>query len=255
VNGIYRWGDGAMRVLALHGWFGNGSAGGWGELPGWLGAGYSWAAFDFRGYGARIDEQGRFTIAEIASDAIAVADELGWETFALIGHSMGGKAAFRVLAEAPQRVTSVIGVTPVPATAVAMDEETQTLFSSAASNRDSRVAIVEAPGYSRLTPAFVDSIVNGSLEHSTIEAFGRYFHSWSTDDFSQTLKGLDQPALALVGEHDPSIDVELMEVALAPLLQQFEVEVIPGSGHYPMFETPIALAVAIRRFHAAVAGR
>src|SRR4051794_38129334 len=53
------------------------------------------------------NETGDYSMAEISADALALADELGWETFDLIGHSMGGMAVQRVLADAPDRVRRV----------------------------------------------------------------------------------------------------------------------------------------------------
>ena len=47
---------------------------------------------------------GRFTMDEIAGDTLALADELGWDEFDLVGHSMGGMAAQQVLAAEPRRV-------------------------------------------------------------------------------------------------------------------------------------------------------
>ena len=43
------------------------------------------------------------TIDEIATDALALADELGFASFSLIGHSMGGMAIERIAALAPER--------------------------------------------------------------------------------------------------------------------------------------------------------
>ncbi len=60
---------------------------------------------------------------EAAADAIALADELGWDRFSVIGHSMGAKIAHQVLLQAPDRVRALIGLNPVPATAVPMDAD------------------------------------------------------------------------------------------------------------------------------------
>ena len=56
---------------------------------------------DYRGYGGMRDAPGSFTIDEIAADALALADHLGFARFSLVGHSMGGMAVQRVLSMAP----------------------------------------------------------------------------------------------------------------------------------------------------------
>ena len=57
---------------------------------------------------------------------------MGWERFALVGHSMGGSAVLRVHADAPDRVRAVIGMNPVPASGVPFDEDSWALFDGAA---------------------------------------------------------------------------------------------------------------------------
>lgn len=110
-------GSGPLTVLYLHGWFGSAAAG-WGtEFVDVLDADAATHVFlDQRGYGRRQDEAGEFTLDEIASDALAAADALGAETFAVVGHSMGGSAAQRVLSLAPDRVQAIVGISPAPAT-------------------------------------------------------------------------------------------------------------------------------------------
>ena len=46
---------------------------------------------DLRGYGGRKEVAGEFTMDEAAADAIALADELGWDRFSVVGHSMGAR--------------------------------------------------------------------------------------------------------------------------------------------------------------------
>lgn len=70
---------------------------------------------DLRGYGDRMQTAGEFTVDEVAADALAVADDLGWDRFSMVGHSMGAKFAHRVLLQAPDRVRALVGLNPVPA--------------------------------------------------------------------------------------------------------------------------------------------
>jgi pimeloyl-ACP methyl ester carboxylesterase len=110
-------GSGDHHVLAVHGWFG--SARGWGSLPDYLDrSAYTYAFMDLRGYGERKHVPGEFTMEEAATDAVALADELGWETFSVVGHSMGGKIAHQILLLSPERVRKLAksqadGQTPV----------------------------------------------------------------------------------------------------------------------------------------------
>ena len=240
-------GSGPLHVLALHGWFGSGS--GWGPFSDLLdGDRYSVAFPDFRGYGARRGEDGEFTLAEIAADALAVADELGWSEFVVMGHSMGGTAMQRVLADAPERVRALIGISPVPSTGVPFDEQGWQLFSSAAEDRGSRFAIIDLTTGNRLSSTWVDRMVQFSLDQSDAEAFGAYLEAWARTDFSGEVHGNPVPVLVVVGEHDPALGAPVMQQTFLEQYPNATLEVLPNAGHYAMFETPVALVTSVERF-------
>jgi pimeloyl-ACP methyl ester carboxylesterase len=245
-------GSGAHKVLALHGWFG--SARGWGALPGYLDtSAYTWAFMDLRGYGSRRGEAGEFTMAEAAADALALADELGWDSFSLAGHSMSGQAIQHVLLQAPGRVRKLVGLNPVPATGVPFDADGWALFSGAAASRDNRFAIINFTTGGRLPAAFVNHIVQHSLDQAETAAFGAYLESWARTDFSGQVMASQEagpPAevKVIVGEHDPALSAEVMKQTWLQFFPRAELEVIPNAGHYPMFETPAALAASVEEF-------
>jgi pimeloyl-ACP methyl ester carboxylesterase len=235
------------RVIAIHGWFG--SAGGWGSLPGYLDpSAFTVALMDLRGYGRRKDVSGAFTMAEAAADAIALADELGWDRFSLIGHSMGGKAIQQVLLQAPGRVRRLIAVNPVPASAVPFDERGWALFSSAATDPASRAAIIDVTTGGRLTKTFVDHVVRHSLENSTPEAFAAYLPAWAKADFTESVKGNDAHIKVIVGDQDPAMSAAVMEQTYLEFFPHAELEVLPNAGHYLMYEAPAALAASIEEY-------
>jgi pimeloyl-ACP methyl ester carboxylesterase len=240
-------GSGDHRVLALHGWFG--SALGWGSLPDYLDAAqFTYVFPDLRGYGSRRDEAGEFTMAEAAADAIALADSLGWDRFSLVGHSMSGVAIQHVLLQAPHRVRRLVGVAPVPANGLPLGESEWSLFSSAAASPASRAMIVNHSTGSRLPPAFVDEVVRHSLENSDEAAFGRYLETWGRADILARVKGNEVPVKVITGEYDPTQPAEFMEQAWLQVYPNSELEVLRGTGHYPMYETPVALAASIEEF-------
>jgi pimeloyl-ACP methyl ester carboxylesterase len=240
-------GSGDHHVIALHGWFG--SARGWGPLPGYLDKStFSYVFPDLRGYGSRQDEAGEFTMAEAAADALALADELGWDRFSLVGHSMSGQAIQHVLLAAPDRVRRLVALNPVPATGVPFDDDGWALFSGAAAARENRAAIINMSTGSRLSPAFIDHIVQHSLDNSAEHAFGRYLESWARHDFSDRVRGNPAPVKVIVGEHDPALSAEVMRQTWLAFYPNAELEVLPSAGHYPMMETPAVLATVMEEF-------
>ncbi|WP_285686452.1 alpha/beta hydrolase [Actinoplanes sp. NBRC 103695] len=234
-------GGGPRRVMALHGWFG--SARDWGGLPGLIDIErFSYAFPDYRGYGDRKDVTGEYSIAEIAGDVLALADELGWDTFSLVGHSMGGIAAQQVLATAPGRVERLAGISPVPASGVPFDDDGWALFSGAAENPGNRRAIIDFTTGGRASAHWLDTMVAASLSGSTVAAFGAYLPAWARTDISAEITGSGIPALAIVGAHDPALGEQVMTGTWLKHYPNGRVEVLLDAGHYGMYESPVRLA-------------
>lgn len=240
-------GSGDRKVIALHGWFGdrNAYAAMWPYLDG---GAFSYAFMDYRGYGEAKELKGSYTIEEIAADALGVADELGWERFSLIGHSMGGKAIQRVLLDAPGRVEKLIGITPVPASAVPMDEAGWALFSGAADEPGNRRAIIDFTTGNRLTGVWLDAMVRTSLAVSTRDAFAAYLDAWVKTDLQAAIAGNPVPVKVIAGEHDAALGPDTMRATWMQWYPNAELDVFANAGHYPMDETPVALATSIEQF-------
>ena len=62
------------------------------------------------------------------------------------------------------------------------------------------------------------------------------------------MQGHDHPIKVIVGEHDPSLTADIMKATYMAWYKNAELEVMPNTGHYPMDETPVALATSIESF-------
>ena len=102
-------GDGGRPVMLVHGFTADR-----GEVDGVLGLladrGWHAVAPDLRGHGAsdRPTDAGAYSLELMAGDVLALADELGWDRFALVGHSMGGAVAQLVALDHPERLTGLV---------------------------------------------------------------------------------------------------------------------------------------------------
>ncbi|MFJ5553085.1 alpha/beta fold hydrolase [Streptomyces sp. NPDC093225] len=240
-------GTGPRRAVVLHDWFG--TSANWGSVLDYFDPEeFTYAFLDYRGYGQRKAETGRYGLAEIADDVLELADGLGWDTFSLIGHSMGGKAIQQVLVRAPERVEKLVGLAPVPAAPYEMDDQTHALFYGAAEDPAKRLAILDLVTGNRASRHWLDRMVAHSLEVSRPDAFAGYLASWQTLDLSAAVKGNTVPVLVLVGAYDLALTEEVMRATWQVWYPNAEIRTIPGAGHYPMHETPVTLVTEIEGF-------
>jgi pimeloyl-ACP methyl ester carboxylesterase len=234
-------------VIGLHGWFGDHTT--FDAMRTALSPrDFTYLFPAYRGYGLSKDLTGAYTMAEIAADVIEIADKLGWSRFDLIGHSMGGMAVQRVLADAPDRVRKMVAITPVPASGVPLPPEQEALFAGAARNPQARRTIIDFSTGNRLSGSWLSYMVEHSLNCSTVEAFGAYFQAWSKMNFVDRIKGNSVPTQVIVGAHDASLTPDVMKATYLAWYPNASLEVIDNAGHYPMDETPIALATSIEQF-------
>lgn len=108
ITGLRGDGDGP-RVLALHGWLDNAAS----FIP--LAAhlpGVQLAAPDLPGHGrsAHLAPGAEYTSGVAVNAVLDIADALGWETFSLLGHSMGAGIASLVAASVPDRVRRLVAI-------------------------------------------------------------------------------------------------------------------------------------------------
>lgn len=72
-----------------------------------LGADHELAWFDHRGIGESEPSASLFRMADLAQDALRVADSLGWTDFHVVGVSLGGMVSQELALAAPTRVRSL----------------------------------------------------------------------------------------------------------------------------------------------------
>lgn len=242
-------GSGENYAIVLHGWFGDHT-----EFEPTFNtldkANFSYAFIDHRGYGKSKAIKGDYSIVEMAGDVIELAEDLGWHEFHLVGHSMGGMVAQRVMVDIndADRIKSIVAITPVPACGVPFDEDTTALFYGAITSEDNRRGILDVTTGNRNSSAWLDFMVNSCKETTTVEAYAGYLEAWSKTDFTEDVVGNKTPVCVCIGEFDPAFTKNAMEQTYLTWLPNSELKVMSNAGHYPMLETPVQMVTVMEAF-------
>lgn len=203
---------------------------------------------DCRGYGARLDVPGPYSVEQISRDVQQLADQLGWHAFALVGHSMGGSAMQYVVADVAERVQCMVGIAPVAASGVPFDEKGWALYSAAASDLKARRSVLNALTNRRQSDEWLDTMIATTTEHTRPDALSDYLDSWANTDFSDRIQDKPTPVLVIIGGHDPAIREDNARQTWLRYYPDAQLHVIPDASHFPMFETPQELARTMEEF-------
>lgn len=249
-------------LLLVHGF--GGAKEDWSDHVPALAADHTVVIFDHRGHGASDDpaDPAAYTLDRLVTDTLQVADAAGLDHFRLLGHSMGGMVARKVVIREPERIDALIMMDtcagPIPgfdpelmdlAADVALTQGKDALkelldFAQVLETPAYKQALVDQPGYQE----FVDKKWE-DLSHIMWGAMARELGRQS-DDLDALAAALRGPLMVLVGEQD----VTFVKAA-KPILASFpdaDYALIPDAGHSPQFENAPAWIDAMTKFLASV---
>lgn len=239
-------GTGPEVVVVLHEWLGDHSNYD-GTLP-YLSEGRARYVFaDLRGYGLSQTLTGTYSMAEAAGDVLALMDDLGHQRFHVVGHSMSGMIAQYLAAEWPDRVKSVVAISPVPATGFKADTAALARLRAVLSDDDALRAAVTARTGNRYGQPWLDRKLAVARRAQPAAMLG-YLDMFTGTDFASRMTGLSIPATLIVGAQDiPYYGRAALEPAFRRAFSRLEVATINDAGHYSMVETPVLLASLVER--------
>lgn len=230
------------------------------EIDGLAERGWHAVAPDLPGHGRSAhpdDDPRHYSTRAYAQLVLDLADQLGWDRFVLLGHSMGGVVAQEVALERHERLAGLIlmdtlhGPLDVDRDQV---EKARRIVEVGGIEvllefQRGRDDPMEAPAHRRLVaerPGYADFCARKLAESSPVMYSAVLGELADLPDTLDALRGLDVPTLVLVGEQD---QLFLRHAdALARTVPRARLVTIPDAGHSPQFENQPQWRSAVYEF-------
>ncbi len=269
LTGLRGGNENGAKVIALHGWLDNAAS--FVPLAAHLPESLDFFARDLPGHGrsAHLGPGAEYTAAVAINAVLDAADALGWERFALLGHSMGAGIASLVAAAVPQRVARLVAIEALGALAETTERTTARMREAIAAARalpgkNLRVfSSLDAPVRARVQANLLgEAAARLLVERGVREVEGGYV--WSTDprltlptlmrlgeaQIDDVVANIGCPTRVVYADPPQSYFPEPLRSRRAAHLPDGELFVIPGTHHLHM-EEPAAVAAVVGGFLAA----
>ena len=210
--------------------------------------------FDNRDVGRSSEADGPYEIADMARDALALADALELESFHLLGYSMGGAIAQEMACQAPDRLrTLTLSVTFAAGGAwartlsevwsarvhkVSREEHIDELL--LLTHSEELFENADAIGYMR-------GLMLDNPYPQSPDAFARQLAASSRHDTRDRLRSLSIPTHVIGAEHDILVPVWKSR-ELAELIPDAKLTLIEGAPHSALIERAEQFNAAVLEF-------
>ncbi len=210
---------------------------------------FTYAFTEVRGYGESRNLPGEFTPTEAARDILALADNLGWQRFHIVGHSMSGMLAQRVVLDGGERIKSAVLNTPVAASGLSFTPEGFAIISGSIDDNGLLAEAFDALTGSRLCREWVDFKIRQTRATRSQVAQTAYLKNLTDMGFLSDIDGNTTPMLVIIGEFDMEpFTLATAETTFKKWYPNAEIALCGNAGHYPQQEAPVFVATVMNEF-------
>ncbi len=193
--------------------------------------------FDNRDVGQSKQADGPYEIADMARDALALADHLELDTYHLVGMSMGGAIAQEIALQAPQRLrTLTLVVTFAGGGNWAAERSRVWSAIRGLIDRDTHLDWLLLYGMSEQfyedpdRIAYSKQLMRANPHPQSVEAFQRQVEASGRHETRDRLATISVPTHVIGGEHDTLVPVWKSK-EIAELIPGADYTVLPGAPH------------------------
>jgi pimeloyl-ACP methyl ester carboxylesterase len=235
-------------LIFLHGNLG--SARWWQPMLSRLPQGWRGLAPDALGYGLseRSDELTRQSVPARLRDLIAIIQALNLPPVHLVAHSTATPVAIEYTLMAPEQVSTLTLMGPVPATGVKTPAEAYPLLERLSSDPEmlAEALHASAPHLPQDDALFTSSLeALAGLAPLTLSAIARGLDAWQP---GERLRQLTLPVMLVRGQDDIMLEEKEAHLTLLAIPGAGNLEIIHGAGHCPMIETPETMVQLLINF-------
>lgn len=205
-------------------------------------------AVDMRGQGESGDVPASFRVDELASDVVALMDQLGILRATVVGHSYGSLVAQAVFATAPSRVEKLVLMGAVSRGSLPSLSELRDVIVGlpdpmpAEFAREFQQSTITQPVH----PWFLERVIGESRKLSKL-AWAGIADGWQDADYRDELAAAQPPTLILWGDRDQYFKRDVQDELVAALPNARFVT-FEGVGHAVHWEEPRGVAEELIRF-------
>jgi 3-oxoadipate enol-lactonase len=208
--------------------------------------------FDNRGIGTSTDVPGEFSVVDLANDAVALLDGLGWESAHVMGISLGGMIAQELVLDVPNMVrTLVIGCSYCGGEGSSLAAPGPMAMLEAMSGGDAE-ASVRAAYLANLSSTYTADESHYAAFHDSalsvaapVPVIMRQAQAAFVHDTSARLPSVSTPTAVIHGTEDDMLVFSNGQL-IASLIPTAALHTLDGVGHLFWWERPEQTVAIVR---------
>jgi pimeloyl-ACP methyl ester carboxylesterase len=237
------------RIVFVHGV--GASLESWDGVVAALGAGYCSLRYDLRGHGRSPKTPGPYSLDLFERDLAALVAATGWESFHVVGFSLGGLIVQAFALRHPSVVQSLTIISSVAGRTeeerVRVIERARVLLNDGATaHMQNSVARWFTDEFRAAHPEVVRQRVERSLQNDP-KTYAAAYQVLAESDLSEELPSIRMPTLVMTGEQDTGSTPRMARL-MAALIPDARLHIFPKLKHSVLLEAPDQVALQLDAF-------